>query len=146
MYLYQEHYIGANYKHRNITGTVDIKKDGKPIKIDFNRISAITENVGYWRKANHIHAWFVRNCQDGEDDCRRAYVSIDDLEKLLKDCEAVRDNHDLAAELLPTQNGFFFGGTEYDEYYFRDIDDTIAIVKPILDEDSAAEYYYTSSW
>ena len=29
----------------------------------------IAEQVGYWRKANAIHQWFVDNVQDGEDDC-----------------------------------------------------------------------------
>ena len=27
------------------------------------------EDVGYWRKANQIHNWFVQNVQGGEDDC-----------------------------------------------------------------------------
>ena len=27
------------------------------------------EEVGYWRKANAIHGWFVRNVQNGKDDC-----------------------------------------------------------------------------
>ena len=31
--------------------------------------SRIIEQVGYWRKANQIHNWFVENVQDGEDDC-----------------------------------------------------------------------------
>lgn len=29
----------------------------------------IMEEVGYWRKANQIHNFFVENVQDGEDDC-----------------------------------------------------------------------------
>lgn len=44
---------------------------------------------GYWRKANHIHKWFVDNCQEGVDDCREAYVSRDKLIKLRDICRAV---------------------------------------------------------
>lgn len=30
--------------------------------------------VAYWRKANQIHDWFVKNVQDGIDECQEAYV------------------------------------------------------------------------
>ena len=30
-----------------------------------------------------------------------------------------------AEELLPTCSGFFFGSTDYDEYYFEDLKDSI---------------------
>ena len=42
--------------------------------------------VGYWRKANQIHSWFVRECQDGVDECQKAYVGIDKLEELREIC------------------------------------------------------------
>ena len=32
-------------------------------------ISGIEFNVGYWRKANAIHNWFVENVQKYDDDC-----------------------------------------------------------------------------
>jgi hypothetical protein len=28
--------------------------------------------VGYWRKANAIHRWFVEHVQDGNDDLARS--------------------------------------------------------------------------
>lgn len=47
----------------------------------------IIDQVGYWRKANHIHNWFVENVQDGEDDCRyHGEVTKEDLEELLVSC------------------------------------------------------------
>jgi hypothetical protein len=45
--------------------------------------------LGYWRKANAIHWWFVENVQNGEDDCREYYVSLENLHKLRDTCEAV---------------------------------------------------------
>lgn len=36
---------------------------------------------------------------------------------------------DKASYLLPTRDGFFFGGTEYDEYYFKDLEDTKDILE-----------------
>lgn len=50
----------------------------------------IREEVGYWRKANHIHKWFVDNIQDGEDDCLyHREVRKADLLDLLDTCEKV---------------------------------------------------------
>lgn len=50
----------------------------------------------------------------------------------------------VAKELLPTQEGFFFGSTAYDQFYVEDLEHT----KQILDEalHRPADYYYTSSW
>lgn len=31
--------------------------------------------IGYWRKANHIHNWFIKNVQNGKDDCSVYEVS-----------------------------------------------------------------------
>lgn len=43
----------------------------------------------YWRKANHIHLWFVDNVQDGQDDCRTYPVGIGQLNELLDTCRRV---------------------------------------------------------
>lgn len=88
--------------------------------------------VGYWRKANAIHRWFVENCADGEDDCRPVECSIEQLESLLANCKLVKKLPEMAERVLPTQEGFFFGGTEYGEDYFHDIDNTIEIIKAVI--------------
>jgi len=52
--------------------------------------------------------------------------------------------------LLPTTAGFFFGHTGYDEYYLRDIEDTITMLEEALedveDDDYNVSFYYQSSW
>jgi hypothetical protein len=162
MYLVKKTYIGANYEHRKVTGKIDIKIGGQPVKINFKRLSEIVEHVGYWRKANHIHKWFVDNCQDGEDDCREAYVSKEQLQELLDTCKKVLkaktakkgkkvavkgEVEETAEDLLPPQSGFFFGGTEIDENYYNDIKDTIKIIEGLLKEGiDNASIYYQSSW
>ena len=42
----------------------------------------VSFKVGYWRKANAIHAWFVKHCQAGVDDCNSHSVSRENLIKL----------------------------------------------------------------
>lgn len=54
----------------------------------------------------------------------------------------------VAQELLPTTSGFFFGSTEYDQWYIEDIKSTIKQITNILDiTDFGKEYVtYQASW
>lgn len=45
----------------------------------------------------------------------------------------VLEDTSTARELLPTQNGFFFGSTDYDEYYWRDLEFTKEQLEKILE-------------
>lgn len=163
MYLVRKKYIGAEYEHRNVKGTIYITIGDKQIPIDFNRVRYIEESVGYWRKANAIHKWFVDNVQDGVDNCQSYYVSTEKLEKLLELCKKVKktvkvkdgiiENVEEIEELLPTTDGFFFGSTDYDEWYMQDIDYTIKMLGQILREEKKlneqgfySDFEYSSSW
>lgn len=145
MYLLKETYVGANYEHNNVTGKIELKSDDKEIEVKLKRVTAIVEQVGYWRKANAIHKWFVDNCQEGEDDCKRYYVERDTLKKLLELCQKVKKEKGKATELLPPTSGFFFGSTNVDEEYWDDIKSTIKILKEALEE-KEGDFYYRSSW
>lgn len=106
-------------------------------------------DVGYWRKANAIHRWFVANLADGVDECQRIRVGINAFESLKKACEKVLKNPKKACEVLPTTSGFFFGGTDYDEYYLQDVRYTLDLCEKaisLLNEDPGWEFYYQASW
>ena len=124
---------------------VEVTRGGEPTNIDPKKVKYIIEEAGYWRKQNQIHRWFVENVQKGVDDCGDYYVSKSQLETLLELCQKVKADNSLADTLLPGASGFFFGGTEYDEWYFSGIDNTIDILKEAL-EDEDGDYYYSSSW
>lgn len=49
-------------------------------------------------------------------------------------------------ELLPTQSGFFFGDTDYDQYYLEDIKNTMEMLEKELATETDADYYYSASW
>lgn len=56
-------------------------------------------------------------------------------------------NPEVAADLLPTTGGFFFGGTNYDEYYVADLEETKKILEENLDEKYKHwSFEYHSSW
>jgi hypothetical protein len=71
------------------------------------------------------------------------------LVSLKETCEKVLDDKSLAEELLPTTSGFFFGSTDYDEYYEAELRETIRIVDRVL-QDSRFEkdtyFSYQASW
>jgi hypothetical protein len=106
----------------------------------------VTVEVGYWRKANAIHNWFVHNVQNGEDNCAKYNVHPDHLMKLKSLCQQVLADHSLAAELLPPTAGFFFGSTDIDDTYFADLEDTIKIIDRVLALPEGWWIEYQSSW
>lgn len=140
MYLTAER---GMYEHKELEES--IKKVLKPEEQVF-KISEIILELGYWRKANAIHNWFVKNCQDGVDECQKTFVTKDQLQKLLDVCKEVQKNHDKAQELLPSASGFFFGNIDYDEYYFICIDSTIQILENVMKIDNSWFIHYQSSW
>lgn len=103
--------------------------------------------VAYWRKANQIHSWFVRNVQNGVDDCGLYPVSRNQLEELRQTCAEVITTKDHT--LLEPVNGFFFGSTAIDEYYWEDLRTTIDMLDHVLAAQKlpdAEEFFYQSSW
>lgn len=115
---------------------------------EYVKWKSLSEEVGYWRKANMIHKWFVDNVQNGVDDCGIYTVSKGQLEELLEICRGIQNYTEDPETLLPTQPGFFFGSTEYDEWYYEDIKDTIDILEKVLAETDFDNYRitYQSSW
>ena len=86
--------------------------------LDINFIK--TKKIGYFRKVNFLVAFFKNR---GYYISNRISIPIDrkDAEELLTRCSMVLEDHSRADELLPTIDGFFFGNTEYNEWYFRDV-------------------------
>lgn len=178
MYLYKKNYV-QNWDHMSDEEkhSITVKKGGKKrTDIKPERICYVIEQVGYWRKFNALHNWFVNNCGEGVDNCQEMYVSNKDIEKLLVDLIEVRNSLDKSPkkvaqvkigfdengpvmgdmevyedvskvkELLPPSDGFFFGSTNVDNYYYSDVVETIELFKNLLKESPDGTYYYQASW
>jgi len=121
------------------------------------KLSESTYTVCDWRKANAIHKWFVDHVQGGKDDCGRYPVTVENLHKLRADCMAAltyynEGDPEGAAAYLPTASGFFFGCTDYDEYYADDLRTTIQVCSKLIktiespDRRDFLSVEYESSW
>jgi hypothetical protein len=157
MYLRAERYL-TNYDYSD--EAKEQKELGEKIAgmlgaIPGGTVSGVTLRVGYWRKANQIHKWFVDNVQGGEDECNPHYVSVKQLKELHDLCvkilskKGTKGVYGLIEEFLPPQSGFFFGSSEVDEYYFSDLQSTVDQLKPLIefnDEHHVWSYQYQSSW
>ena len=151
MYLYRKSYVhSGDYYNSEQKEEIQMTRGGK--EVDTSKIRFIVEEVGYWRKANHIHKWFVENVQKEVDDCGEYKVEEDQLANLLETCKEILEDGNKAPELLPTTSGFFFGATDYDEYYFDDIQNTVDIIESLFETDLdgfsylKGNIYYSSSW
>ena len=84
---------------------------------------------------------------DGEDNCQPIYVPRSSLIDLKITCEEVLADHSRAEELLPTGAGFFFGSTEYDEWYFHGVEKTVEIVSKLIEDvPEGWAFEYQASW
>lgn len=201
MYLYARKYVDSYDYERDIDGKM-IRRDN----LEWDKANAlvkgmptaeyggimITKCVAYWRKANAVHGWIVRNCANDVDECQEISLDREDLIKLRDVCLiALKDRYnakpsddstihfnsngkndteivnsilnefkkqhanslttnEVATEdnPIPPTAGFFFGGTERDEYYYSYLAETVETINSILASDSNGDYkyYYQASW
>lgn len=173
-WLYKKNYV-KNWDHDKEKAIINLAGE-KTVGIKPERIAYITEEIFYWRKANQIHAFFMADQEDHCQDIHVTPLKLQDLHALctqiinecplvdgvvgngksFKDGEWVQNtelgkilsNQELAHKLLPTQEGFFFGNTEYNQYYMEDIVATKEMLDELFKQPkwNHADYTYSPSW
>jgi hypothetical protein len=152
MYLYARQFVSlsswAGEKESSKVKEVANMMNGNNFLMeDSLQFAEIKLQVAYWRKANAIHKYFVDQCANGKDECQDTYVEREQLQDLLNRCKTILEDHSKAGELLPTRSGFFFGSTDYDEWYFYDLEQTVPVLEKILKESPRDwEFEYQASW
>jgi hypothetical protein len=144
MYLTAKRYV-SDYNDKDKVLSTELMRHF-PELTDQQTIQYVTVRVGYWRKANAIHKWFVENVQKGTDDCNSYHVPREKLQELRDTCERVLAFRELAAAQLPPAQGFFFGTDEINEWYYRDLEETIKIIDATLALPVNWDIEYQSSW
>jgi hypothetical protein len=149
MYLNARKYLSLYSDAELIDQIDDVLDVGGDKEKAFNGVcmsaGAIELRGMYWRKANAIHAWFVDNVQDGEDDCKRYYVSREQMQELINECLLALQNPAESNNLEP-RAGFFFGSTEKNEWYIQDLNDTVKGLTKLLELPADYDFFYVSSW
>jgi hypothetical protein len=144
MYLTAKQYL-SDYNDQDKAISTEIMRHFPELS-EQHTVREVSVRVGYWRKANAIHRWFVDNVQEGTDDCRNYPVLRERLQELRNTCERVLAFRELATAQLPPSSGFFFGSDEVDEWYYRDLEETIKIIDACMALPVDWDIEYQSSW
>lgn len=82
------------------------------------------KNSFYFRKYNWLYGWVRRKLKLPElKNCEHYNLTRTMVHNLIDDITKVLYDPSLAKKLLPTEDGFFFGSTEYDDWYFDELRD-----------------------
>ena len=105
------------------------------------------ELVAYWRKANQIHGWFERNLADGYiENCELYPVCLENLNCLMSDCGLVLSDRSKASDVLPCEEGFFFGSQVYDDYYFENLAETERMLAQVISDTTDDDELFYHAW
>ena len=115
------------------------------LKTVSQKVKVVAEAT-YWRKANAVHGWFVKNIQDGADDCGDYPVTAQQLEELRDACKAVLAGEDEEEHDLVPMSGFFFGPTNDKAWYTECLEHTAEQLNRVLKDYDGWAFQYHSSW
>jgi len=130
------------FTYRKMLGEPKSLDEVKKFFVSFENYYYAESDV-YFRKVNFVYNFFADKL---ENEC--CFADKADIEELISRCDKVLADHSLAEELLPTRSGFFFGSTDYDEWYFKDVEDCKKQMENLLSkyDDETDVIYFIMSW
>ena len=145
----------GNWGERDVNN-MELKFDDADLShINLQNVRYIEELFGEFRKFNALHAYVVDNFGGGRDECQIIYLDIDNLIQIHEMLSLVKESLSIgdkviASQTLPPSEGFFFGSTEIDEWYEKDVNEAVEVFGKIIEEHSIvghnASYSYQASW
>lgn len=100
-----------------------------------------------FRKRNWLMGWVKKTLDIPEiENCETYLLSRDRIDDLMDDISKVLEDHSKAEEILPCCEGFFFGSTKYDDYYFADLKDAKERLRGMFIDMSDGETAEFWSW
>ena len=165
MYLYAEKYE-SKYRDKTLSYPKELEELLKKTNKYHIASKTTTYKIGYWRKFNALHYYIINHYADGRDECQKIYLLKSDLLEILNVLKEVEESfktakikeekddyiiyeNPIAEKLLPTKDGFFFGGLNYDNFYLNDVETSIKTfeeVLKLLEETNDYYIYYQASW
>lgn len=112
-------YLFSEWDGEKWVSTLDLEKGKDYVEKVLSGKEVFSSSDLYYRKVNFLYAFFPPT----EDEM--AFIEKADAERLIEACDDVlalgEDNLQDAEDILPTQSGFFFGSTDYDDWYLADV-------------------------
>lgn len=100
-----------------------------------------------YRKVNWLRNWVIENTLlTHSSNTEEVILHIEKLKELLELCKETLEEKQNADEILPTLGGFFFGDTEYDEYYFSSVRKVRDDLNEILENEGAIQMVTYEDW
>ncbi len=94
----------------------------------------------------HLCETIIHQTEMVEGDVVNGYIFNSEGMKPILEPGELMANTKQAEALLPTQGGFFFGSTDYDEYYIRDLKHTVEQLTKALKCPPDTVFRYRPSW
>ena len=123
-----------------------VLEDGKPAIVE-------SREIFYWRKFNALHGFIVDTFANGVDECQTIEIGKAGVAKIVsalrETARMLKAKHGLDPTKLPVKpvGGFFFGSTEIDDYYKRNIEEALEMFDNLLASLSDEEtVFYEASW
>lgn len=135
-------YIKYEYRYKKMIKDIQPYEEVQKF-FKFQIDVSYAECDAYFRKVNFLYQFFSWKL---EDEC--CFISMRDIDVLIERCDEVLANPEKGEDLLPTRAGFFFGSTDYDDYYIQDVEDVkkqMTELKRDFNEDTDV-IYVEMSW
>ena len=115
------------------------------LDISLNIRNRTSSEIAYFRKVNFLVKFMESYYGKVVENCVPLEINKEVILELKNRCIKVLKDHTLAKELLPTQEGFFFGSTNYNEFYYKDVSSVLNKCDEILEcfEDLEPDEYIT---
>lgn len=101
-----------------------------------------------FRKVNALQGYFEDNfeeIQNGEE----FYFDEEHILKLKKVTDWIlknKDDKDYISKYLPPADGFFYGSSDVDEWYFQDVEHINKVMREIMSTPNRVSYKYWAWW
>lgn len=102
----------------------------------------------YWRKCNWLHKYFCDHGIEKENEILYI-IPKEEIINLMYKISLVlkaKDKVRSAKKNLPTHSGFFYGGTDYDDWYFNSLLCVLNEMSELLLDHNYDKYVYYASW
>lgn len=148
-------FLKYDFQRNDLSEWLDLEEQDEKSKKLNNFIKYYCARVDmYFRKVNFLYKYF----EEKMNNTNQCWVNREELEDIVQSCKDILDLYNeneednskaiaLAKELLPTTSDYCFGSSEYDEYYFNDLEDVQYKFEVLLGELEADESIFViMSW